>query len=98
MTRAQFTKFSPYMLELKATLRRLRKDAGHSMNKGAELLGISRKQLEDLETIRNYGCHVDAETMGLASRMYGTKFNVFAPSHMANKANYFLRPRRHGGN
>lgn len=94
--RAQYTKFSPYMLEVKKTLRALRLGAGHSVNKGAEVLNVSRKQLEDLETVRNYGCHVDVEVIGLACRMYNVDFEDFEPSHMQNRGGYFERPRKRG--
>ena len=33
------------------------------MNEGASLLAVSRKQLEDIETVRNYGCHLDLELL-----------------------------------
>tara|TARA_R110000772_G_scaffold32454_1_gene79434 strand:+ start:245 stop:505 length:261 start_codon:yes stop_codon:yes gene_type:complete len=81
------------MLEIKASLRNLRLEAGFSMNRGAELLRVSRKQLEDIETVRNYGCHVDAEVMGRATMIYDTDMSMFAPSHMKNKGSYFERPK-----
>lgn len=43
----------------KMHFRRLRLDAGLSMNEGASAIGVSRKQLEDIETARPYGCHCD---------------------------------------
>ena len=63
MEHSQFTKFSPITVLFKRTIRKLRIDAGHSMNEGARLLAVSRKQLEDIETIRNYGCHLDLELL-----------------------------------
>ena len=63
MNHSQFTKFSPITVLVKRTIKKLRVDAGYSMNEGARLLGVSRKQLEDIETIRNYGCHLDLELL-----------------------------------
>ncbi len=53
MNQAQFSKFSPITVAVKKNVRQLRLNAGYSMNEGARLLGVSRKQLEDIETIRN---------------------------------------------
>jgi DNA-binding transcriptional regulator YiaG len=50
MNHPQFTKFSPITVTVKKNIRQLRLNAGYSMNEGARLLGISRKQLEDIET------------------------------------------------
>ena len=96
MTR-QTGKFSPYMLMLKAKIRHVRLAAGYSMNKGAEVLGVSRKKLEDIETIRDYGCHIDVEVLGRASQVYGERFDTWGPCHMSNKGGYFERPRLQGG-
>ena len=59
MNQPQFSKFSPITVTVKKNIRQLRLNAGYSMNEGARLLGISRKQLEDVETVRNYGCRAD---------------------------------------
>ena len=40
------------------------------MNEGAPLLAVSRKQLEDIETIRNYGCHLDLELLAKIKVIY----------------------------
>ena len=63
MKHPQFTRFFPITVLVKRTIRKLRIDAGHSMNEGERLLGVPRKQLKDIETIRNYGCHLDLELL-----------------------------------
>ncbi len=75
MEHSQFTKFSPITVLVKRTIRKLRIDAGHSMNEGARLLGVSRKQLEDIETIRNYGCHLDLELLAKIKIIYRTSLD-----------------------
>ena len=75
MEHSQFTKFSPIAVLVKRTIRNLRIDAGHSMYEGARLLGVSRKQLEDIETIRNYGCHLDLELLAKIKVIYRTSLD-----------------------
>lgn len=94
----QFSKFSPVTLTTKRNLRQLRLNAGHTMNKGAHLLGISRKQLEDLETDRNYGCHIDLEILAKLAIIYGTtttKIIGVLPDDYNSE--YFIRPRQRKG-
>ncbi|NKB34552.1 MAG: hypothetical protein GKR91_15780 [Pseudomonadales bacterium] len=54
MNYPQYSKFSPITVSVKKNIRQLRLNAGYSMNEGARLLGVSRKQLEDIETVRNF--------------------------------------------
>ena len=98
MTLPQYTKFSPVTVKAKENLRRLRLNAGYSMNEGARLLGVSRKQLEDIETARNYGCHIDLEILAKASVIYQT-----SPDAILGKlptdyfSDFYQRPRKRGG-
>lgn len=97
-THQQFTKFSPITVATKENMRNLRKNAGYSMNQGAELFGISRKQLEDIETLRNYGSHIDLEILTKASVVYKTSINKIVgnlPTDTNSK--YFERPRKRLG-
>lgn len=66
----QRNKFSPLTETIKGRVRRLRLDAGYSMTQGSELLGVSRKQLEDIETTRDYGCHLDIELLAKIRLVY----------------------------
>ena len=50
------------MIKLKRKLRIIRLERELNMNEAAATLGMSRKQLEDIETIRPYGAHVQFET------------------------------------
>ncbi len=50
-------------------------NARYSINEGAHLLGVSRKQLEDIETIRNYGCHLDLELLATMKAIYKTSLD-----------------------
>ena len=95
MKHSQFTKFSPITVLVKRTIRKLRIDAGHSMNEGARLLGVSRKQLEDIETIRNYGCHLDLELLAKIKVIYRTSLEEIVgelPDDYYSE--YFERPRK----
>ena len=95
MKQPQFTKFSPITVLVKRTIRKLRIDAGHSMNQGAQLLGVSRKQLEDIETIRNYGCHLDLELLAKIKVIYHTSLDVIVGElHDDYNSEYFERPRK----
>ena len=78
MNQVQFSKFSPITVAVKKNVRQLRLNAGYSMNEGARLLGISRKQLEDIETIRNYGCHLDLELLATMKAIYKTSLDKLA--------------------
>lgn len=69
--------FSPIQLLAKVHLRKLRIEACHDMWTGAELLGISRKSLEDLETHRPYGCYIDWELVVIACDAYDVDPNHF---------------------
>ncbi len=95
---AQFSKFSPITVEVKKTVRQLRMNCGYSMNEGARLLGVSRKQLEDIETIRNYGCHIDLELLAKMSIIYKTSIDAIVgklPDDYYSP--YFERPRKRLG-
>lgn len=93
--REQFTKFSPVTLAAKSNLKKLRLRYGHSMNTGARLLGISRKQLEDLETDRNYGSHIDLEILARAARLFHTTATNIIGLCPDSDA-FFERPRKQG--
>jgi len=94
----QFSKFSPITVAVKRNVRQLRLNAGYSMNEGARLLGISRKQLEDVETIRNYGCHLDLELLAKIKVIYKTSLDEIVGSLPDDYySDYFLRPRKQMG-
>ena len=94
MNYSQFTKFSPITVLVKRTLKKLRIDAGYSMNEGARLLGVSRKQLEDIETIRNYGCHLDLELLAKIKVIYRTSLDeIVGELPDDDDSAYFERPR-----
>lgn len=91
-------KFSPVTVDVKKNIRKLRLDAGYSMNEGARLLNISRKQLEDIETGRNYGCHVELELLAKIKVIYGASVDDLI-GDLPKKADseYFSRPRKRIG-
>lgn len=98
MNVAQYSKFSPLTVTVKKNVRQLRLDAGYSMNVGARLLGISRKQLEDIETIRNYGCHIDLEILAKMGVIYKASLdNILADLPQDYYSGYFERPRKRRG-
>jgi len=55
----------------KHNLKQARLDLGINMNEAAEYLKCTRKKLEDIETTRNYGCHLDYMFLLKASEVYG---------------------------
>jgi hypothetical protein len=68
------------------------------MNEGARLLGISRKQLEDIETIRNYGCHLDLELLAKMKVIYNKSLDeIIAGLPEDHYSEYFTRPRKRLG-
>ncbi len=94
MTIPQYSKFSPVTVAVKKNLRQLRLNAGYSINEGASLLGVSRKQLEDIETIRNYGCHIDLEILAKASVIYGASLRTIVGELPEDHySSYYQRPR-----
>ena len=93
----QFTKFSPITVETKKNIRDLRLNAGHSMNKGAALLLVSRKQLEDIEAIRNYGCHIDLEVLARVASVYKEDISKIVGKLPRDIDDYLKRPRKRIG-
>lgn len=98
MNQAQFSKFSPITVAVKRNVRQLRLNAGYSMNEGARLLGVSRKQLEDIETIRNYGCHLDLELLAKMKVIYNAPLDQLVGSLPEDYySEYYVRPRKRLG-
>lgn len=94
----QYSKFSPITVAVKKNVRTLRLNAGYSMNEGARLLGVSRKQLEDIETIRNYGCHLDLELLAKLKVIYKTSMDeIIGDLPDDYYSDYFVRPRKRLG-
>ncbi len=91
-------KFSPVTIDVKKNIRKLRLEAGYSMNEGAKRLNISRKQLEDIETGRNYGCHVELELLAKIKVIYGASVDDLIGDLPAKAdSEYFSRPRKRIG-
>ena len=68
------------------------------MNEGARLLGVSRKQLEDIETIRNYGCHLDLEVLAKMKVIYSASLDDMVGEMPDDYySEYFARPRKRLG-
>lgn len=98
MNQVQFSKFSPITVAVKKNVRQLRLDAGYSMNEGARLLGVSRKQLEDIETIRNYGCHLDLELLAKMKVIYKTSLDELVGEIPEDYySDFYVRPRKRLG-
>ena len=98
MNQVQFSKFSPITVAVKKNVRQLRLNAGYSMNEGARLLGVSRKQLEDIETIRNYGCHLDLELLAKMKVIYKTSLDELVGQIPEDYySDFYVRPRKRLG-
>ena len=88
-------KFSPLSIHVKERIRRLRLDAGYSMTEGSKLLGVSRKQLEDIETSRDYGCHLELELLAKIRVIYKVSLDELLGNLPADaQSDYFIRKRR----
>ena len=89
------SKFSPITIDVKRKIRQLRLQKGFPMNEAASLLGVSRKQLEDIETVRNYGCHLDLELLAKIKVIYGVSLaEIFGDLPADYYADYYIRPRK----
>ena len=89
------SKFSPITIDVKRRIRQLRLQKGFPMNEAASLLGVSRKQLEDIETVRNYGCHLDLELLAKIKVIYGVSLDdVFGSLPADYSSDYYIRPRK----
>ena len=79
-SKEQYTKFSPLTLAVKARLKEARLSCGLKMIPAARDLGIARKVLEEMETTRNYGSHIDLEMLVLAAKVYGVSVSSLIPT------------------
>lgn len=62
------------------------------------MLGISRKQLEDIETPRNYGCHLDLEILVKIKVIYNVSLDHLLGQIPSDPlSNYYDRPRKRVG-
>ena len=91
----QKPKFSALTIQVKQRIRRLRLIAGYSMSDGAKLLGISRKQLEDIETTRDYGCHLELELLAKVKMIYQVSIDELIGDLPENlRSEFYSRLRR----
>ncbi len=92
-------KFSPLTIRVKEHIRRLRLDAGYSMIEGSNLLGVSRKQLEDIETTRDYGCHLELELLAKIMLIYKVSLDeLIGELPNDSESEFFVRKRRRNAN
>lgn len=71
MEASQRQKFSYETKLAKRNIKLLRLLAGHTLSEGASLLGISRKQMEDIEATRNYGCYLNLDILIKVRKKHG---------------------------
>ena len=64
------------------------------MAEGSRLLGVSRKQLEDIETIRNYGCHLEIEVLAKVKVVYNVSIDSLVGELPADQTADFLARKR----
>ena len=64
------------------------------MAEGSRLLGVSRKQLEDIETIRDYGCHLEIEVMAKVKVVYNVSIDSLVGELPADQTADFLARKR----
>jgi hypothetical protein len=59
---------------------------------------VSRKQLENIETIRNYGCHLDLELLAKMKLIYQTSLDKLAGQVPEDYySDFYVRPRNRVG-
>lgn len=56
-------------------------DKALNMNEAAALLKFSRKQLEDLETVRNYGSFIKLNMLAEMAKIYDKPIEYFLQEH-----------------
>ncbi len=64
------------------------------MAEGSRLLGVSRKQLEDIETIRDYGCHLEIEVLAKVKVVYNVSIDSLVGELPADQTADFLARKR----
>ncbi|MES3007891.1 MAG: hypothetical protein V4751_08990 [Pseudomonadota bacterium] len=65
------------------------------MAEGSRLLGVSRKQLEDIETTRDYGCHLEIELLAKVKVVYNVSIDQLLGELPADQTDdLFTRKRR----
>lgn len=71
------SKFTREEMAVKRLMRSIRRDRDIPQLKGAHLLGVSRKQLEDIESARNYGSYITLQTLVTFCRAYEVPLSTF---------------------
>jgi len=68
------------------------------MNEEVRLPGVSRKQLDDIKTIRNYGCQLDLELSAKIKIIYKAPLDDLIGDLMESYySDFFVRPRKRIG-
>ena len=62
-------------LSVKERVSQLQLKASYSTNERARLLDVPGKQLEDFETVRDYGCHSDLKLLAKIKVIYKTSMD-----------------------
>jgi len=65
------------------------------MTEGSALLGVSRKQLEDIETARDYGCHLEVELLAKVKVVYKISLDELLGDLPASINDDLLTRKRH---
>ena len=73
-------KISPAETFAKGVLKQARLEREWSIREGAYALGITHKNLEDIETSRDYGCHLDFRVLAEYRKVYGLNLNQLIDS------------------
>ena len=81
MKYTQGEKFSQETQLAKRNIRLLRILAGNSVSVGAKLLDLSRKQMEDIETTRNYGCYLSLDLLVSVCEKYDATLEWLITDH-----------------
>ena len=76
-------KFGPFERRLKTRLKNIRIENNLNLDAGARLLGMTRKNLEDIEATRNYGCYITALTLNKYMVVYSAEeiTDILAGAH-----------------
>lgn len=75
MKNSKIGKFSPVEILAKRRLKKLRLDLGINRTGASKALGLTVKNIEDIEAERQYGCHLTVDVLVSFSRFYGVSVN-----------------------
>lgn len=88
-------KYSDAEAYFKYMIRKIRLDNGWTMDEAAQLVGCSRKKLEDMETLRGYGCYIGLDDVHTWAEAYNVEPAELVGKLSVKEAKDFFYATRH---